>query len=144
MCPSNFTNFEDGSSTCSVPIIPGTNLRMRYAVIVSFGVFLNGTDLDSVAAKVGCSATVESPTCNNSQTHSCGPDDRPVIMMHSMHRRFTVGTAACTGRWSWETQSKIFKKGTSLIIGIPCPCHLEEALFPVRTSGRCILQRSWI
>ncbi|KAK9825612.1 hypothetical protein WJX74_010253 [Apatococcus lobatus] len=59
MCPKNFTNFEDGSSGCSIPVIPGTNLRMRYAVIVSFGVFLNGTSLDSIAAKVGVNAAPE-------------------------------------------------------------------------------------
>lgn len=52
MCPNNMTNLQDGSDTCTVPVIPGTNLKMRYAVIVSFGIFLNGTDLDEVAAKV--------------------------------------------------------------------------------------------
>lgn len=47
------TNLQDGSTTCASPIVPGTNLRLRYAVIVSFGVLLNGTDLDDIASKVG-------------------------------------------------------------------------------------------
>lgn len=51
MCPNNVTNLQDGSDDCDVPIIPGTNLKMRYAVIVSFGVYLNGTNLDDVASK---------------------------------------------------------------------------------------------
>lgn len=54
MCPENMTNPEDGSSSCPLQLQPGTNLTMRYAVIVSFGVFLNGTSLDDIAAKVGC------------------------------------------------------------------------------------------
>lgn len=37
---------------CDTPIIPGTSLKSRYAVLVSFGVLLNGTDLDDVASKV--------------------------------------------------------------------------------------------
>lgn len=52
MCPENMTNPEDGSAACTVPVLPGTNLTMRYAVIVSFGVYLNGTSLDDIAAKV--------------------------------------------------------------------------------------------
>lgn len=52
MCPENMTNLKDGSSSCQVPVQPGTNLTMRYAVIVSFGVYLNGTSLDEIAAKV--------------------------------------------------------------------------------------------
>ncbi|KAK9813648.1 hypothetical protein WJX73_001491 [Symbiochloris irregularis] len=59
MCPSNMTNLQDGSDDCTVPIIPGTNLKMRYAVIVSFGIFLNGTDLDEVASKVGVNASAQ-------------------------------------------------------------------------------------
>ena len=53
LCPYNMTNLQDGSTTCTSPIVPGTNLRLRYAVIVSFGVLLNGTDLDDIASKVG-------------------------------------------------------------------------------------------
>ena len=53
LCPYNMTNLQDGSTTCASPIVPGTNLRLRYAVIVSFGVLLNGTDLDDIASKVG-------------------------------------------------------------------------------------------
>lgn len=52
MCPENMTNLEDGSSNCNEPVRPGTNLTMRYAVIVSFGVYLNGTTLDEIASKV--------------------------------------------------------------------------------------------
>lgn len=59
MCPNNVTNLQDGSDDCDVPIIPGTNLKMRYAVIVSFGVYLNGTNLDDVASKVGVNASAE-------------------------------------------------------------------------------------
>ena len=54
MCPENMSNLEDGSSSCDVPIQPGTNLTIRYAVIVSFGVYLNGTTLDEIASKVMC------------------------------------------------------------------------------------------
>jgi hypothetical protein len=51
MCPENATNAEDGSDACAVPVRPGTNLTTRYAVIVSFGVFLNGTSLADIAPK---------------------------------------------------------------------------------------------
>lgn len=54
MCPENMTNLEDGSNSCDAPVRPGTNLTLRYAVIVSFGVYLNGTTLEEIAAKVGC------------------------------------------------------------------------------------------
>lgn len=54
MCPENATNLEDGSDACPVAVQPGTNLTTRYAVIVSFGVFLNGTSLDDIAPKVRC------------------------------------------------------------------------------------------
>ena len=54
MCPENMSNLEDGSSSCTVPVQPGTNLTTRYAVIVSFGVYLNGTTLDEIASKVRC------------------------------------------------------------------------------------------
>lgn len=53
MCPENLTNLEDGSSRCDIPVRPGTNLLMRYAVIVSFGVYLKGTTLEAIASKVG-------------------------------------------------------------------------------------------
>ena len=53
MCPTNFTNGADGSSSCPLVIPPGTNLAERYAVIVSFGVFFNGTALRDIAARVG-------------------------------------------------------------------------------------------
>ena len=53
MCPADMTNLRDGSALCDSPIIPGTNLKLRYAVIVSFGILLNGTDLVDVATKVG-------------------------------------------------------------------------------------------
>ena len=67
MCPANMTNLKDGSGVCDTPIIPGTNLKTRYAVIVSFGILLNGTDLDDVASKVGqrhchCCLTYAAPT----------------------------------------------------------------------------------
>jgi hypothetical protein len=52
MCPANWTNLEDGSGGCPVAVIPGAPLATRYAVIVSFGVFLNGTSLDDIASKV--------------------------------------------------------------------------------------------
>lgn len=52
MCPANMTNLEDGSPECNVPILPGTDLTMRYAVVVSFGITLNGTSLEEVATKV--------------------------------------------------------------------------------------------
>ncbi|KAK9837118.1 hypothetical protein WJX81_003998 [Elliptochloris bilobata] len=57
MCPENATNLEDGSDACTVAVQPGTNLTTRYAVIVSFGVFLNGTSLDDIAPKVGVNAS---------------------------------------------------------------------------------------
>lgn len=58
MCPENATNLEDGSDACPVAVQPGTNLTTRYAVIVSFGVFLNGTSLDDIAPKVRCSTAL--------------------------------------------------------------------------------------
>ncbi|KAK9803015.1 hypothetical protein WJX72_000035 [[Myrmecia] bisecta] len=59
MCPDNMTNHEDGSSNCAIPVQPGTNLTIRYAVIISFGVFFNGTTLDEIATRVGVNATSE-------------------------------------------------------------------------------------
>ena len=52
MCPTNTTNLEDGSYDCPVAVLPGASLAARYAVIVSFGVFLNGTSLGEIAQKV--------------------------------------------------------------------------------------------
>lgn len=52
MCPANMTNLQDGSAGCPTPVQPGTNLTMRYAVIVSFGIYLNGTGLDDIASTV--------------------------------------------------------------------------------------------
>ena len=52
MCPEGTTNLEDGAAACQIAIAPGTNLATRYAVIVSFGVLLNGTSLEDVAPKV--------------------------------------------------------------------------------------------
>ena len=52
MCGENTTNLEDGSSSCAVALVPGASPSYRYAVIVSFGVLLNGTALDDIAAKV--------------------------------------------------------------------------------------------
>lgn len=37
----------------------GTDLSSRYAVIVSFGVLLNGTALDEIAARVGVNGSSE-------------------------------------------------------------------------------------
>ena len=53
MCPYNTTNLQDGSPDCPAPVLPGSNMTARYAVIVSFGVYLNGTSLDDIAQKVG-------------------------------------------------------------------------------------------
>lgn len=52
MCGKNTTNLEDGSSSCPVAFIAGSSPSYRYAVIVSFGVLLNGTALDDIASKV--------------------------------------------------------------------------------------------
>ena len=52
MCPEGTTNLEDGAAACQIAVAPGTNLATRYAVIVSFGVLLNGTSLEDVAPKV--------------------------------------------------------------------------------------------
>ena len=52
MCPGNTTNLEDGSESCPQAVLPGTNMTTRYAVIVSFGVYLNGTSLSDIAQKV--------------------------------------------------------------------------------------------
>ena len=52
MCGENTTNLEDGSSSCPVALVPGASPSYRYAVIVSFGVLLNGTALDDIASKV--------------------------------------------------------------------------------------------
>ncbi|KAK9917087.1 hypothetical protein WJX75_000778 [Coccomyxa subellipsoidea] len=57
MCPTNTTNLEDGSYDCPVAVLPGGSLAARYAVIVSFGVYLNGTSLDDIAHKVGVNAS---------------------------------------------------------------------------------------
>ena len=52
MCPGNTTNLEDGSGSCPQAVLPGTNMTTRYAVIVSFGVYLNGTSMSDIAQKV--------------------------------------------------------------------------------------------
>ena len=52
MCGKNMTNLEDGSSSCPVVFIAGSSPSYRYAVVVSFGVMLNGTALDDIASKV--------------------------------------------------------------------------------------------
>ena len=52
MCEKNTTNLEDGSSSCPVAFIAGSSPSYRYAVVVSFGVLLNGTALDDIASKV--------------------------------------------------------------------------------------------
>ena len=52
MCGENTTNLEDGSSSCPVALVPGATPSYRYAVIVSFGILLNGTALDDIASKV--------------------------------------------------------------------------------------------
>ena len=62
MCPDNMTNLEDGSEGCGAPIQPGTNLTMRFAVIVSFGVYLNGASLDEIATKVSIRETNPPPS----------------------------------------------------------------------------------
>ena len=49
MCTANMTNLEDGSNECPIVVLPGTSLAARYAVIVSFGVFLNGTSLTTTS-----------------------------------------------------------------------------------------------
>eukprot|EP00884_Botryococcus_braunii_P021518 jgi/Botrbrau1/804/Bobra.0352s0001.1 len=66
MCPDNMTNLEDGSEGCGAPIQPGTNLTMRFAVIVSFGVYLNGASLDEIATKrsdINCRCCSRSCRC---------------------------------------------------------------------------------
>ena len=50
--PYNTTNLQDGSPDCPAPVLPGSNMTARYAVIVSFGIYLNGTSLDDIAQKV--------------------------------------------------------------------------------------------
>lgn len=57
MCPANYTNAADGSASCPSSIPPGTDLAQRYAVIVSFGVYFNGTTLDEIARHVGVEAS---------------------------------------------------------------------------------------
>ena len=59
MCPANTTNLEDGSASCPVPVLPGAALAARYAVVVSFGVYLNGTSLDDIASKVCLSTDLD-------------------------------------------------------------------------------------
>ncbi|DBA75632.1 TPA: hypothetical protein ACH3X2_009068 [Trebouxia sp. C0005] len=59
MCGENTTNLEDGSSSCPVALVPGASPSYRYAVIVSFGVLLNGTALDDIASKAGVNASSE-------------------------------------------------------------------------------------
>ena len=56
MCPPGCINAADGSSSCPQLIPPGTNLATRYAVIISFGVYFNGTALDEIASRVGVQA----------------------------------------------------------------------------------------
>jgi hypothetical protein len=53
MCPANMTNLADGSVGCPVPILPGTDLNTRYAVVVYFGVYLDGTTLSEVSRRAG-------------------------------------------------------------------------------------------
>ena len=57
MCPANFINSADGSTSCPSAIPSGTNLTERNAVIVSFGVFFNGTALSEIAGLVGVQAS---------------------------------------------------------------------------------------
>ena len=74
MCPAGFINGADGSSACPQRIPPGTDLAERYAVIVSFGVFFNGTALDEIASRVGVQA---SPYEVLSTLVKCVPRARP-------------------------------------------------------------------
>lgn len=57
MCPANFINSGDGSTSCPLTISPGTNLAERNAVIVSFGVYFNGTALNEIGSLVGVKAS---------------------------------------------------------------------------------------
>lgn len=76
MCPSNLTTAGDGESSCNITVAPATNLNerynnsenicacgkdltdfvcyfiCRYAVVVSFSLFLTGTDRDAIVLKV--------------------------------------------------------------------------------------------
>lgn len=57
MCPANFTTEADGSSECNLPVGTGPDLSTRYAVIVSFGMLLNGTALEDIARLAGVNAS---------------------------------------------------------------------------------------
>ena len=57
MCPADYINGADGSTACPLRIPPGTDLAERYAVVVSFGVFFNGTTLGEIAARAGVQAS---------------------------------------------------------------------------------------
>ena len=89
MCPTNTTNLEDGSYDCPVAVLPGASLAARYAVIVSFGVYLNGTSLDDIAHKVGSTAghthpeKVSRPSNHGKPTAHC----LDVILMFSCRYR---------------------------------------------------------
>jgi hypothetical protein len=75
------TNLEDGSSECPISVLPGTNLSTRYAVIVSFGVYLNGTSLNDIAYKVG--ALFGCPFCvYHSFLHSLPDVGKHVSFLH--------------------------------------------------------------
>lgn len=56
MCPAGYINAADGSTSCPQLIPRGTDLATRCAVIVSFGVYFNGTALDEIASRVGVQA----------------------------------------------------------------------------------------
>lgn len=70
MCDKNTTNLEDGSSSCPVALIAGSSPSYRYAVVVSFGVMLNGTALDDIASKVLNIRTKTGHVCAFAPSHS--------------------------------------------------------------------------
>jgi hypothetical protein len=59
MCPAGMTTAGDGHSQCNVTLTPAVDLDTRYAVVVSFSVYLTGTDPEAVVLKAGVAAPPE-------------------------------------------------------------------------------------
>ena len=96
--------------------MPGTNLRLRYAVIVSFRVLLNGTDLDDIASKVSPGSLAHPAvggmhigiTRSNQQRQACAP------MRCSSRRTSTVPCQLMLHPGLWRVQAC----GTSVLFAV--------------------------
>lgn len=67
LCPANWTNLEDGQASCSVPLDAAGAVdaqgQQRYAVVVSFSVYLTGVEPDDIILQVGLFLLLTAPCC---------------------------------------------------------------------------------